>query len=176
MTDKATAAQTIRRLAVFLQDINEAADALEAMGSVEQAISEANAQRGAAIAERDAIRTEVEFGQSAVAKAQAEVETALDGCRLQIAQLHADAKTDTENRLQDARAAAEAIIASGQNAAQQAQAQADRKLQSLTAQIDELATQLTDAEMRRNDAVTAADEAQARLQNVQDQIQKLANA
>lgn len=71
MSDKITAAESIRRIAAFILPMQAAADALESMGKLEQSIAEMGLAQTAVRAELDGVREQLKEAEDAVKAAKA---------------------------------------------------------------------------------------------------------
>lgn len=101
MATKSAAAEAIRRLAVQYQQMTEAADLLESIGSMEGATKEARDGREVAEKERDAVREDIK-------KAKADLKVAQEKAKLVIAEAESGA-VGVEQSAQDAAIAIRAM-------------------------------------------------------------------
>jgi hypothetical protein len=171
---KASVAEDIRRLANTYKSMVEAADAIEQIGSIEQAVSEAKAARKAAEDERDSVLVDLRKAKDGVKKAKDDAE-----------KIVADARSFAEDVAVAARVSAEQVKQSaaeqGQALINSAKAERETILLSITGQaaihqakLDVLKEQAAKAEASTALLMTAAEAAQAKLDKVQASIRKLA--
>lgn len=173
MGNKMQAAESIRRLAVMFQGMVEAADTLEAIGSLEQATGEAQAARAKAEAARDAVLGEVRNAEQSIKNARADAQTLAENARGLAAQIERDATEEGRRIIADARdqVSQERLAAKGQ---------LDQQLAAVRREIEQAGKRLVDLQgetaKARADADAAnelRDEAQAGLDKVQEQIGRL---
>lgn len=174
MSNKSTAAESIRRLAMQYKDMVEVADFLESAGSQETIVAEANKAAQEAIAERDAAlvqleQTKSDFAQlkadaaDVVAKAVAKAKAIVEGGEADAAVALLQARNKAEEMLFNAQAAAAAMVNKAQSASDAFSAEV-----ALRKQV------LEDLEAKRVESEKAADAAQKKLEAVQATIRKLA--
>jgi cell division septum initiation protein DivIVA len=174
MSDKITVAESIRRVAVLFQNMVEAADMLESIGSLEQAKAEADAARAAAESARN----------NAIVEAE-KVAQEVNAANLESASVMASARKDAESVLTDAKAKADALIAAAHRDADTlivaASSDASKAADAMTTQIAQMRSTLelidaatADSLSKKAEAEQAAADAQAKLESIQDAIRKLA--
>ena len=152
-TTKADTAYQLRRVVNFLQGLSDAADAIEAIGSMEGATKEAQAARAEAEAGRDSAVAEL-------ATLREEINAAAWN-----AKIDADVKlAEVADALKAATAQAESVMASAKAAAAAREAEAKQALSDAKVQAEELVA----------DAVSQADAVTADLAEKAEQLNALA--
>lgn len=173
MADKFTAAESIRRLALQYQAMVEAADALEAMGKLEQSTREAGAAKDQAEADRNAALADLKKAKDDVKAAQ-----------LKVVDIVARANDQSTAILQEADQKAQAIVDGGAVKANEMIAAAADTVQAQTNAIAGRVAQLTATKVGLEQDVAGLNQAAAakvveveelekRLAKVQAQIAKL---
>lgn len=173
MANKSTAAESIRRLATQYQQMVEAADMLDQIGSLENAAKEAEKATAAARAEADS-------AQADAAKAKADAKTAKD----KVAATMADAEEKALVIAQQAEIKAQELIADGKARAQQILTKAsldaanatvgiEGKVAELSATRASIEQSLVDLQSQIDAKQVEAEELEKRLAKAQASIAKL---
>lgn len=110
MSDKITAAESIRRIAAFILPMQAAAEALESMGKIEQSIGEAERAQAAAYAGRDAAQNEMRRAKDDIKIAEARALTIVQRANDQAMATLGEAEQKAQAILDAAGANANAII------------------------------------------------------------------
>lgn len=153
------AADDIRTLAGRFRNIMSLADALDGLGSIEQATKEATAARDKAQAERDAL---VKRNAAETAQVEADVKKVLDEADAYVAGLKAKTIAECEALVRAAQADAKEIINNANAGAMNTTATADRaykaaldKIKPLTAKAEALEDEIAELSEQVN-ALTAS--------------------
>lgn len=174
MTDYVQTAEALRRMAVQQQALCAAADAFEALGSIEGAVKSANDRR-----------TEAESLLAAAVESLARARNDELLVREQISTQLADANTKADRELANAhleatqlidaaKADADSLREAGRAEANRMIVQANEDLVSVRAELEHDQAAVRDAEEKLAGLNAQADEAQARLDAVRASIMKLA--
>lgn len=173
MASKSNAAEAIRRLATQYQQMVEAADMLDQIGSLENATKEA--ERAAAVA-----RAEADAAQADAAKAKADAKTAKD----KVAAVMSDAEELALAKVQEGDIKAQELIADAKARAQQVLTKAsldaanatvgiEGKVAELSATRASLEQSLVDLQGQIDAKQVEAEELEKRLAKAQASIAKL---
>lgn len=174
MTDYVQTAEALRRMAVQQQALGAAADAFEALGSIDGAIKSANDRR-----------TEAESLLAAAVESLARARNDELAVREQILAQLADANTKADRELANAHLEATQLIdaakadADGLREAGRAEAdrmivQVNEDLVSVRAELEHDQAAVRDAEEKLANLTLQADDAQKRLDATREAISKLA--
>lgn len=173
MSKQETAAQ-LRKVANFLKGLTQAADDIEAIGSMEGATKEAQEARDLALAERDRAMAEL-------ADAKAKGKAATKAAEVKVADMLAKAQADADALLVDARAKAEAdaektardakqheneVVADAEAHASRVKINADalvEKVKSLTAEVSDMETKRAVAQADLDRLTKALDKIKAQF-------------
>lgn len=184
MSAKLQAADAIRRLAVQLQGMQEAADILESLGSTEQVVEQAKVE--AEKAKKALAKATDELGEANrnLAAARAEAGNVLKAAEAKAGEFITQARLEAEQIGAEAKAQAEQTVRSAVDTAKDVAfretTETRKHLDGLLSQIREARLNLekvqaaTDAE--RLEAATAqaqADAAQAQLSEIQGKLRKI---
>lgn len=182
--DKLQAANAIRRLAVQLQGMNEAADILEALGSTEQVIAQAKVDSEKARkdlftstglleeANKNLAAARAEAGKVLNA-AQEKADTLVTQARLEAEQITAEAKAQAEHTVRGAVQTAQDLVV---RETADARAQLDSLLgqvRTASAQLERLQAQADAEHQTTAEAQAQSQAAQAQLAEVQDKLRKI---
>jgi len=174
MADKFTAAESIRRLAVQYQDMVAAADALEAIGKIEQTTREAESAQAQAEAARNVALADLQRTKDEAQAVLSDLAERTVAANDQAKGIIADANGQAIGILTDARARADALLLAGQNQASEALTKMSGQLATMQSKLTDLTDQANEALVAKDQAEAAAAEAQQNLANVQAQIRALA--
>lgn len=174
MSDKITVAESIRRVAVMFQNMVEAADMLESIGSLEQAKKEADAARVAAEAARNSSIVEAEKVAQTVNAAKTEAAELIADAKFKASDLEVGAHAKADAIIADAQRAADAIVADSAGAASQAVAEMTAQIVQMRLTLATLTEEVAKAKTDKEAAEADTDAAQARLASIQEAIRKLA--
>lgn len=173
MADKFTAAESIRRLAVMYQDMVAAADALEAIGKLEQTTAEADKARAAAVAEADKAKADLAKAKQKAKDAQEQAESVIAGANANAEAIIASAQRTAEEN-------AAVIVKKAQDEAARLVAQAASEKARLSSELGGLQKAIVDAKGELKDietekATVAAEASQAeqKLEEVRSKIKAL---
>lgn len=177
MTKAHDAADAIRRLAKLYEGMAYAAEALERIGSFENATNEAIAAKEKAEAERDTLLSEAKAATDAAAQSIADaaltVDELLKSANQQAADIVAEATAKGQDAFERAIASAnreaQAIVAGAQRSAEDAVA----LLQSTQSQLILLNGQIEDATNELGELTDQTSAAEARLAAAKESINKL---
>lgn len=156
MSSKQETAQQLRKVVNFVQGLSAAADALEAIGSLEQAAAEANRARNEAFGERDKAQAELTALRAALAS---ELEDAKKECAELKAKAKAAAEKTTADKLAIAESKAAAIVAKAVEDAQKVTAESEKARQVAANEVNGLKAQaeaLASENARAAEALEAA--------------------
>lgn len=173
-TSKFTAAESIKRLAVQFQDMVAAADALEAIGSVEQATQEAIAARAIAENDRDRALKERDEAKAAIKKHKDDAAKLLSDAKESGTAVIAQAESNAAKMIEEAKAQALAIVQAAQSQANDVVSGVSSKVLTEQLRLDAITKEIADFIAQRDNAEVEAKAAQAKLDKVQDTIKKLA--
>ena len=173
MADKITTAQTIRQLAVLFEGMVDAANTLEAIGSLENAVIEATAAKDVAVAERYAAVAEMETALIAVRAAKSDADQIIAEAHECAATLKEAAEAEAMAITKSAKDQADALIVEAKQQSDESVADTTNRLTILRAKIGDIKSDIATLEARRNAANAAADAADARFANAKDAIKKL---
>lgn len=173
MASKSTAAESIRRLAVQYQQMVEAADLLDQIGSLENATKEAEKARADAVAEAEAAKADT-------AKAKDEAKKAKD----KVAAIIAEAEGKALEIVQAAEIKGQEVVASAVARADAAVSKAAVDVADATAGVASRVAELTTTKLRLEQDVASLQNAisakqaeaegiEARLAKAQAQVAKL---
>jgi len=176
MSDIQTAVESIRRLAVQYQDMLVAADALESIGSVEQATREATAARAAAEDARDKALLELDAIVVHVQESKGEAEQIIAAAQKQANDIKDAALSNAQQAAEASKAVAAATVQDAEAKAAEALSGVSAQLSVLQAKLTELNDAVAAAEQAKADAEDATAAAQAKLDAIRDQIAKLVAA
>lgn len=155
---KQETAQQLRKVANFLQGLVQAADDIEAIGSMEQATKEATKARDAAVAERDKALAEA---ADAKAKGKAEADKAKKKAEDVAAAVMAKAQADSVEMLRKADAAAKQTTDHASAQAKSILSGAEGKAWKAAGEVEALQAQATALEQQNADAQVALNAARA---------------
>lgn len=113
--DKITAAGAIRSLANKYAAMNEAADILEQLGSLDNATAEAIRDKEAAIADKKAALIELEKAQGALKQSKDQAKAILEKSVVDANEWVAGAKSESEAIVKEAKAQAQDILSKASN-------------------------------------------------------------
>lgn len=174
MSAKLQAADAIRRLAVQLQGMQEAADILESLGSTEQVVAQATADADKAKKElakatdalgeanRNLAAARAEAG-NVLQAAQGNADDLITQARLEADQIAAEAKAQAEQTVRGA-------VETAKDVASRETADARKQLDALTIQIREARLTLEKVQALTDDERQAAAQAQAQAEAAQAQL------
>lgn len=173
MSDKSTAAEAIRRLAVQFQGMVEAADLLEKVGSIEQATQEATKARVAAESSRDRALETLRTAREQAEQINSDLaESVIDSQRK--AALLLNSASDRANAIMlEADQRSKALIQSGQEQASAALEQISTQLSAMQSKLTDLTAEVETALRNRDAAWQATELAEKSLAAVQDKIRSL---
>lgn len=172
--DKLTAADAIRNLAVQYQAMVYAADALQAIGSLEQAANEAQAATDDANARRDQALQDLDNAQQAVSAAKEQALSILAEARDTADQTVIAAKSKAETIMANANQQGQIAIDAAAAKANGLVSSVSGKVDDLTAKAQQLGSDIAELEAKRDAAVADAQAADDKLAAVQSKIRKLA--
>ena len=173
MADKITTAQTIRQLAVLFEGMVDAANTLEAIGSIENAIAEAIKAKDEAVAERDAVKAEAKKHKDAIKKAKDDFQQIIFEANTKADDIKAAAQAEAVAITQSATDQADVLIAHAQQQHGATLADAHDRLIQLNTQLGVIKSEIANAESARDAANAEAEAAETRLANAKDAIKKL---
>lgn len=173
MSSKSNAAESIRRLAVQYQQMVEAADLLDSIGSLEQAAAEAKKAAEAARADTAAARAEADKAKAEAKKSKEKVDKILS-----------DADGEALAKVQEAEIKAQGIVADAKAKAEQITNKAAVDVADATAGVAGRVAELTTMRLRLEQELAAlqndidakkaeADDVEKRLAKAQAQVAKL---
>lgn len=170
MTTKSTAAEAIRRLATQYQQMMEAADLLEKIGSMDLATEEAKAARATAEKERDAVQDEVKKAKAELKVAQEKAKLVLAEASTKAAEMAERAGLDAQSAAKDSTAKASQILDSANTrasliikSAEKTQDEMQAAVQAATFERDRINAEAADAEDRLAKANKQLDTVRAKL-------------
>lgn len=173
MTTKLNAAKSIRNLASLYRDMEAAAEALETIGSIDQATAEAKNLTEIARAELNGVRNEVAAAREELAQAKKEATRRKDEALLEARNLRDEAQRAVEGKLVAAETQANLVLAEAKDRAAGIIQEAEDKrteLNNLTAATRQIYNEL-------NGKVQAARQeladTEARLEKVRAELRKL---
>ena len=177
--NKQETAQQLRKVANFLKGLQQAADDIEAIGSMEGATAEAKRARDAAVRERDQALAELADakakGAKAVKAAQERVDGMLADAKARADGLVDDAKVAADKAANDAIAAAErqasevtSKAGASVQAAEQALADLATQKAALTAEVADLEAKAKAAQAEHDKLVKALDKLKAQFRIAED--------
>lgn len=173
MSDKITAAESIRRIANFILPMQAAAEALESMGKIEQTISELERAQAAAYADRDAAVAALQTAKDAIKDSENKAVSIVG-----------KANDQAMNTLGEADRKAQAIISGAESNASAIMARANTHVEKATLALAGQVGQLTSAKVGLEQDIAGLNQAaglkraevealEARLHKAQAQIAKL---
>lgn len=177
--NKQETAQQLRKVANFLKGLQQAADDIEAIGSMEGATSEARKARDVAQAERDQALAEFADAKAKATKAakdaQAKVDAMLADAQGKAEKLVADADAQARRTANDMIAAAErradevtTKAGSSVQAAEKALADMAEKKAALAAEVGDLEAKAKAAQAEHDKLVKALDKIKAQFRIAED--------
>lgn len=174
MASKSTVAESIKRLAILYKDMVEAADAIEQIGSIEQAVSEAKAARMAAEAERDSVIADLKKAKDGVKKAKDDADRTIADGKEVATEIIAAANAAAQSITDSATEQGQALIDSAKEQREETLKDLDGEAAVWRDRILQLQDETAHAVSVRDAAEAAAKDAQAKLDKVQASIRKLA--
>ena len=176
MSEESNAASVLRREAVRLKGIIEAADILEKLGAAKQGIDQANAARDSANRERDVARGQLTDAQAKLEAAAAQVTKTLAQAKEGADRIFADAEAQARRVHEEAKKTAAVKTVADL-------AEADKRLAAVNAEVTRASTRLEGLNAKARDAKEAADvmneaaaSAEKRLAIAQEHIRKTLQA
>ncbi|MFA6972400.1 MAG: hypothetical protein WC208_13525 [Gallionella sp.] len=170
------AAQVLKREAIRFAALNQAAEALEELGSIDQAATEAKARAEAFTKEADVVKAEVDALKASAAKlkeAQASKQKEADAAH---AQLMVDANVRHDQLVAEATAKAQSIVSNAEDTANARIASAEKQLATMQKIKEALSAQCDELHEKQKAATTEAEIAESRLSKVKEAIAKLHTA
>lgn len=160
MADIQSAVESIRRLANTYRDMVTAADALESIGSVQQATREAMAARVAAEDARDKALLELSAAQSELEALRKDAESVADAANVRVADIKSSA-------LNEANRIVEAAKASASEYSKAALEKAEKELAAVHADTAAAQAALASVQAKKAEADKEAEAADAKLTKLQ---------
>lgn len=176
MSNKSTAAESIRRLALQYQDMVEVADFLESAGSQETMVAESKKAAQAANDERDLAIEGAKQAKVLQKQAQAEADDIIRIATQKAAEIEANSMRQANKLLDEAEAKANFVRVTAQAEADGMVSKAGTDVETLNSQLAGLQATVAELEKNRAKAEQAADSAKSKLDAVQESIRKLAQA
>jgi chromosome segregation ATPase len=170
------AADVLKREAVRYRALMQAAEALEEVGSLDQAASEAAARKAQIEKQLAALVEKIGASQREAERINADLAEKVVEAEAHKAALIQQSNSAAAEIVATAERRATSIVESGQAQASQELARMAEKVAAMQATLETLTDQGNAAIVRRDQAEAAATEAEAKLSRVQAQIRKLAEA
>lgn len=173
MADFTTAAESIRRMAVTFQGIIQVADALAEIGSVQQAVDEANKAVEVARKDKAAAESEVAAAKASLAMVQEKAADMLDVAQKQGQAILASAAKVAIEAKDEAEAAAAGTVLAAKAEAGRLMAGRDEYLVAFHEQKDKLMKEIAAMDVEFAGKSAAVSGLEARLAKAQASIAKL---
>lgn len=139
MTDKIAAAKAIRNLAVLYRDMEKAAEALEAIGTLDQAAEESRRATETARAEYNILQEQITASKAALQDAQTRAKAATEDADRQGTNILCKARDGAAIVIAEAEAKARDITVNASESADEIIAAAEQKREALSAESRVLA-------------------------------------
>lgn len=173
MADSISTAGDLRRIAQFLTGISDAADQLEKIGGLENAIKELNKQRDQAVVDKDDANARRDAARALTEDAINQSKIIVSKSQEDAKQAQADASEQAKVIVDTAHLMADQILDKANSDAQAIDESINSKLAILRAEIADCDATLVVRRAEIDGMTAKATEAEARLASVQAQIAKM---
>lgn len=173
MADSISTAGDLRRIAQFLSGISDAADQLEKIGGLENAINELNKQRDQAVVDKDDANARRDAAKALTEDALSQSKIIEDDAQKYATQLQSDANDKAKVIIDTSNLMASQILDKANSDAQAIDDSINSKLAILRAEIADCDATLIVRHAEVDGMTAKAAEAEARLASVQAQIAKM---
>lgn len=173
MSDYTQAVEAIRRMAAMFQPMTDVANALEKIGSIEQAASEAELKRAVALREHESVMDQLHIAKDGIKEARTNAQTILDESRAEAARILAAAHDEAASIVAAANADAESLHRDASDKAAAQISQVGAQLATMQAKYDSMQSDLEAISAEVTKLSEARDTAKAQYEAIRAQVAKL---